>query len=197
MLASRRTPPPSPDGRSPAPRASSGRTGRTMSCRSAGRRSRAEDHAVWDLLFARQVELLGTRVVSPFLDGIDLLRLSHPGRPRPRRAERDPGAADRLADGGGAGAGAGRHLLRHAARARVPGRQFHPAARAARLSRGARLLPRHVRPYPDARASRFRGDGRACRAARHGGDRGGRGRARWRGSTGTASSSGWRGRAAS
>ncbi|MEO6225345.1 MAG: phenylalanine 4-monooxygenase [Sphingomicrobium sp.] len=41
----------------------------------------AEDHAVWDLLFARQVELLGSRVVSPFLEGIDLLRLSHPGIP--------------------------------------------------------------------------------------------------------------------
>jgi len=41
----------------------------------------AEDHAVWDLLFSRQVGLLGTRVVSPFLDGIDLLRLSHPGVP--------------------------------------------------------------------------------------------------------------------
>ena len=40
-----------------------------------------EDNAVWDLLFARQVELLGTRVVTPFLDGIDLLRLSHPGVP--------------------------------------------------------------------------------------------------------------------
>ena len=40
-----------------------------------------EDHAVWDLLFARQVELLGERVVSPFLHGIDLLRLSHPGIP--------------------------------------------------------------------------------------------------------------------
>ncbi len=40
-----------------------------------------EDHSVWDLLFARQVELLGSRVVSPFLDGIDLLRLSHPGVP--------------------------------------------------------------------------------------------------------------------
>jgi phenylalanine-4-hydroxylase len=32
----------------------------------------SEDHAVWDLLFARQVELLGSRVVTPFLDGIDL-----------------------------------------------------------------------------------------------------------------------------
>lgn len=41
----------------------------------------AEDHAVWDLLFARQVELLGNRVVTPFFDGIDLLRLSHPGVP--------------------------------------------------------------------------------------------------------------------
>ena len=40
-----------------------------------------DDHAVWDLLFARQVELLGSRVVSPFLDGIDLLRLAHPGVP--------------------------------------------------------------------------------------------------------------------
>ena len=40
-----------------------------------------DDHAVWDLLFARQVELLGSRVVRPFLDGIDLLRLSHPGVP--------------------------------------------------------------------------------------------------------------------
>lgn len=39
------------------------------------------DHAVWDLLFARQVELLGSRVVSPFLGGIDLLRLAHPGIP--------------------------------------------------------------------------------------------------------------------
>jgi len=40
-----------------------------------------DDHAVWDLLFARQVDLLGSRVVTPFLDGIDLLRLSHPGVP--------------------------------------------------------------------------------------------------------------------
>jgi phenylalanine-4-hydroxylase len=36
---------------------------------------------VWDVLFARQVELLGGRVVSQFLDGMDLLRLSHPGVP--------------------------------------------------------------------------------------------------------------------
>jgi phenylalanine-4-hydroxylase len=41
----------------------------------------ADDHAVWDLLFARQVDLLGSRVITPFLDGIDLLRLDHPGVP--------------------------------------------------------------------------------------------------------------------
>ena len=41
----------------------------------------AEDHAVWDLLFARQVALLGTRVITPFLDGIGLLRLEHAGIP--------------------------------------------------------------------------------------------------------------------
>lgn len=41
----------------------------------------ADDHAVWDLLFARQVELLGSRVVAAFFDGIDLLKLSHPGVP--------------------------------------------------------------------------------------------------------------------
>jgi len=40
-----------------------------------------DDHVVWDLLFARQVDLLGTRVVSAFLDGIDLLKLAHPGVP--------------------------------------------------------------------------------------------------------------------
>lgn len=40
-----------------------------------------DDHGVWDLLFARQVDLLGSRVVSAFLDGIDLLKLSHPGVP--------------------------------------------------------------------------------------------------------------------
>ena len=41
----------------------------------------AEDHGVWDLLFMRQVKLLGSRVVSAFFDGIDLLKLSHPGVP--------------------------------------------------------------------------------------------------------------------
>jgi len=40
-----------------------------------------DDHAVWDLLFMRQVKLLGSRVVSDFFDGIDLLKLTHPGVP--------------------------------------------------------------------------------------------------------------------
>jgi phenylalanine-4-hydroxylase len=41
----------------------------------------ADDHAVWDILFARQVEALGTRVVQAFRDGLFLLRLAHPGVP--------------------------------------------------------------------------------------------------------------------
>jgi phenylalanine-4-hydroxylase len=41
----------------------------------------AEDHRVWDILFARQVKALGDRVVQPFRDGLGLLRLSHPGVP--------------------------------------------------------------------------------------------------------------------
>jgi phenylalanine-4-hydroxylase len=41
----------------------------------------AEEHAVWDVLFARQVPYLGTRIVSPFLAGIPLLGLDQPGIP--------------------------------------------------------------------------------------------------------------------
>ena len=41
----------------------------------------AEDHAVWDTLYTRQVALLGGRIVSPFLDGLDLLDLGAPGIP--------------------------------------------------------------------------------------------------------------------
>ena len=41
----------------------------------------ADDHRVWDILFARQVAALGERVVRPFRDGLDLLRLTHPGVP--------------------------------------------------------------------------------------------------------------------
>ena len=41
----------------------------------------ADDHRVWDILFARQVAALGTRIVQPFRDGLGLLRLSRPGVP--------------------------------------------------------------------------------------------------------------------
>ena len=42
----------------------------------------AEDHRVWDLLFARQQELLAGRAVRAFHDGLDVLRLSRPGIPQ-------------------------------------------------------------------------------------------------------------------
>jgi phenylalanine-4-hydroxylase len=41
----------------------------------------AEDHQVWDELYARQVELLRGRVVSAFFDGLDLLDMGAPGVP--------------------------------------------------------------------------------------------------------------------
>jgi phenylalanine-4-hydroxylase len=41
----------------------------------------AEDHATWDILFARQQELLQDRVVPEFLRGLDILRLGKPGIP--------------------------------------------------------------------------------------------------------------------
>ena len=41
----------------------------------------AEEHAVWDLLFARQQQALAGRAVADFGRGLDLLRLSHPGIP--------------------------------------------------------------------------------------------------------------------
>ena len=41
----------------------------------------AEEHGVWDTLFARQLPYLGSRIVAPFLDGIPMLGLDQPGIP--------------------------------------------------------------------------------------------------------------------
>ena len=41
----------------------------------------AEEHAVWDVLYRRQVPYLGTRIVSPFLDGLTRLGLDEAGIP--------------------------------------------------------------------------------------------------------------------
>jgi phenylalanine-4-hydroxylase len=41
----------------------------------------AEEHAVWDRLFARQAEMLAARVVPAFMDGLDVLRMTKPGIP--------------------------------------------------------------------------------------------------------------------
>lgn len=41
----------------------------------------ADEHAVWDTLFARQVEMLPGRASDAFLRGIDVLRLTKPGIP--------------------------------------------------------------------------------------------------------------------
>jgi phenylalanine-4-hydroxylase len=41
----------------------------------------AEEHGVWDTLFARQLPYLGSRIVSQFLEGIPKLGLDQPGIP--------------------------------------------------------------------------------------------------------------------
>ncbi|MEG8039248.1 phenylalanine 4-monooxygenase [Sphingomonas sp. LR60] len=41
----------------------------------------AEEHATWDTLFARQIEMLPGRVTPEFMAGLDVLRLSRPGIP--------------------------------------------------------------------------------------------------------------------
>jgi phenylalanine-4-hydroxylase len=41
----------------------------------------AQEHATWDLLFARQSEMLQGRVVQQFVDGLDMLRLTRSGIP--------------------------------------------------------------------------------------------------------------------
>ena len=48
----------------------------------------AEEHGVWDRLFARQVPYLGSRIVTPFLKGIPKLGLDEPGIPDLKRLNR-------------------------------------------------------------------------------------------------------------
>ena len=40
-----------------------------------------EEHAVWDLLFERQQKALAGRAVRAFKEGLDVLRIDHPGIP--------------------------------------------------------------------------------------------------------------------
>ena len=40
-----------------------------------------QEHRVWDMLFARQQQMLGHRAVHAFHEGLDVLRLSRPGIP--------------------------------------------------------------------------------------------------------------------
>jgi phenylalanine-4-hydroxylase len=41
----------------------------------------ADEHGVWNRLFARQVPYLGSRIVAPFLEGVTKLGLDRPGIP--------------------------------------------------------------------------------------------------------------------
>ena len=41
----------------------------------------ATEHAMWDRLFARQADMLPTRVIPAFMEGLNVLRMSKPGIP--------------------------------------------------------------------------------------------------------------------
>ena len=84
----------------------------------------ADDHAVWDLLFARQVELLGRARRQSVPRGDRPVAPVPPGRSRFDELNALLGA-HRLAPVA-CRAGPRRHLLRHAQRAHIPGGQFHP-----------------------------------------------------------------------
>ena len=45
----------------------------------------AEEHGVWDRLFERQLPYLGSRIVTPFIEGIPALGLDQPGIPNLER----------------------------------------------------------------------------------------------------------------
>jgi phenylalanine-4-hydroxylase len=137
----------------------------------------SDDHAVWDLLFARQAELLGSRVVARFLDGIDLLRLSHPGVPELAELNviLEPRTGWRTV----------------AVPGLVPDDVFFAMLADRVFPVGNFIRTREQLDYLEAPdcfhdlfghipmlASRVRGDGRACRPSRLGGHCGRRGRAR-------------------
>ena len=54
----------------------------------------AEEHAVWDTLFARQAAMLKERACQAFLRGMDVLHLSRPGIPDFRELSQKLAAAD-------------------------------------------------------------------------------------------------------
>ena len=53
----------------------------------------ADEHAVWDQLFARQQAMLPGRAARAFLNGLEILRLSRPGIPDYRELNQRLGAA--------------------------------------------------------------------------------------------------------
>ena len=63
----------------------------------------ADEHAMWDKLFARQSAMLPGRASEAFLRGIDVLRLEKPGIPDYRELNARADGGDGVAGGGGAG----------------------------------------------------------------------------------------------
>ena len=116
----------------------------------AGTSYSAAEHATWKTLFERQTQLLPGRACDEFVQGMRDLPIGPEQDPRLPPPVRRADAAHRLAGGRGAGAGAGRGVLRAPGPSALPVGPLHPQAARARLPRGARCLPRRLRPRADA-----------------------------------------------
>ena len=114
----------------------------------------AEEHAVWKTLFERQSKLLPGRACDEFVQGMRELPIGADQIPDFRRL------SDVLMKRTGwqvvavPGLVPGRRVLRPPRQPPLPGRPVHPQAGPARLPRGARRLPRRLRPRAAADASR-------------------------------------------
>ncbi len=100
----------------------------------------ADEHAMWDRLFARQSEMLPGRAADAFLRGMDVLKLSKPGIPDYRELNARLTAATGWQVVAVPGLVPDAVFFRSPRQPAFSCRQFHPYARAARLFAGTRCF---------------------------------------------------------
>ena len=110
----------------------------------------SEQHAIWRTLFHRQEAILARRACQPFLDGLKDLGVEAEGIPDFRRLNDALSRATGWQIVAVPGLVPDDVFFEHLANRRFVAGQFHPPPRPARLSAGARRLPRRVRPCADA-----------------------------------------------
>ena len=111
----------------------------------------SEDHDIWRILFERQQRTLEGHVCQEYLDGLDALGIGPEGVPdfaamNARLRQRTGWEVVAVP-----GLIPSRPFFQMLANRQFPAGHLHPEPRAARLSRGARHLPRRLRPRAAAR----------------------------------------------